>query len=515
MQNKHQHPVHGQPMHPTAHAHPASAQVPHHQHPHSTPAAHPPQHHARHPPHHGAQPPPLPDPASIHGVLEAPPKVHPIFASLLPQIQRAVAEEGYVTPTPIQSQSIPHLLAGRDLLGCAQTGTGKTAAFVLPILQYLVQNRKPLTRGRTRVLVLAPTRELAAQIGDSIRAYGRHLHISHTVIFGGVGQRPQEVAIAHGLDIVVATPGRLLDLMEQGFVQLDAVEVFVLDEADRMLDMGFIRDIRKIIAKLPHKRQSLFFSATLQPEVISLARTLVHDPVHVTITPEQPTVEKIAQKIMFVDRGSKEALLVSLLKASGMNRVIVFTQQKHAANKVCEKLNKAGITAAAIHGNKSQSARTAALAGFKTGKVRVLVATDIAARGIDVDGITHVVNYHMPVEPETYVHRIGRTARAGAEGDAISFCSPDERDYLRDIERLIHQAIPVDMQHAFHSETARNATGAAARPPPKGQRGGGGGQRGGGHRQGGGHKPHGGGGGGGFKPSRPSFHGTRSFGGRR
>ena len=507
MQNQHPHPVHGHSMHPTAHAKPASTQHPHAQHPHPHPA-----HAAPTPPPHVAQPPPLPDPASIHGLLETPPNTHPIFAMLLPQIQRAVAEEGYVTPTPIQVQSIPHLLAGRDLLGCAQTGTGKTAAFVLPILQYLVQNRKPLTRGRARVLVLAPTRELAAQIGDSIRAYGRHLHISHTVIFGGVGQRPQEVALSHGLDIVVATPGRLLDLMQQGFVNLDTVEVFVLDEADRMLDMGFIRDIRKVIARLPPKRQSLFFSATLQPEVVSLARTLVRDPVHVTITPEQPTVEKIAQKIMFVERGHKEALLVELLKAHNMNRVIVFTQMKHAANKVCERLNKAGITAAAIHGNKSQSARTAALAGFKTGHVRVLVATDIAARGIDVDGITHVVNYHMPVEPETYVHRIGRTARAGAEGDAISFCSPDERDYLRDVERLIHQAIPVDTQHAYHSETARHATGAAARPPPKGQRGGG--QRGGGHRQGGGgHKPNGGGGG--HKPGgRPSFHGSRSFGKR-
>ncbi len=503
MQSKHQPPVHGQPMHPTAHAHPASAQVPHHHHPHPVSAAHPPQRPA-------AQPPPLPDPASIHGTLEKAPYVHPIFASLLPQIQRAVAEEGYVTPTPIQVQSIPHLLAGRDLLGCAQTGTGKTAAFVLPILQYLTQNRKAFSRNRPRVLVLAPTRELAAQIGDSIRAYGRHLHITHTVIFGGVGQRPQEVALAHGLDFVVATPGRLLDLMQQGFAILDAVEVFVLDEADRMLDMGFIRDIRKIIAKLPPKRQSLFFSATLQPEVISLARTLVHDPVHVTITPEQPTVEKIAQKVLFVDRGHKETLLVDLLKAHDMNRVIVFTQMKHAANKVCEKLNKSGITAAAIHGNKSQSARTAALAGFKTGRVRVLVATDIAARGIDVDGITHVINYHMPVEPETYVHRIGRTARAGAEGDAISFCSPDERDYLRDIERLIHQEIPVDTQHAYHSEAARHATGAAARPPPKGQRGGGGGGRG--RQQQGGGRPHGGGGG--HKPGGSSFRGSRSFGKR-
>ncbi len=507
MQNKHPHPVHGHAMHPPAHAKPASAHPHHHPHP---AAAHAPQ-------QHGAQPPPLPDPASIHGLLEAPPRVHPIFAKLLPQIQRAVADEGYVTPTPIQIQSIPHLLEGRDLLGCAQTGTGKTAAFVLPMLQHLVQHRKPLARGRPRTLILAPTRELAAQIGDSIRAYGRHLHIAHTVIFGGVGQRPQEVALARGLDILVATPGRLLDLMNQGFVHLDAVEIFVLDEADRMLDMGFIRDIRKIIAKLPPHRQSLFFSATLQPEVVALAKTLVRDPVHVTITPEKPTVEKIAQKLLFVDRAHKEALLIQLLQNNGMDRVIVFAQQKHAANKVCQKLNNAGITAAAIHGNKSQSARTAALAGFKTGQVRVLVATDIAARGIDVDGITHVINYHMPIEPETYVHRIGRTARAGAEGDAISLCCAEERDFLRDIERLIRQQIPVETQHPFHSEAARHATGAAARPPPKGQRGGGQ------HRQqhGGGHKPHSGGQhkpshGGGHKPQgRAPFRGVRSFGGRR
>ena len=486
--------------HPLAHAH-HMPHTPQHK-PAPTQAAHPhPQ-----PPQHGTTPPPLLDAASIHGQLEAPPRTHPLFATLLPQIQRAVAEEGYVTPTPIQIQSIPHLLAGRDLLGCAQTGTGKTAAFTLPILQYLTQHKRQPVRNRPRVLILAPTRELAAQIGESIRAYGRHLHVTHTVIFGGVGQRPQEVALARGVDIVVATPGRLLDLMQQGFAVLDGVEVFVLDEADRMLDMGFIRDIRKIIAKLPAKRQSLFFSATLQPEVIALARTLVHDPVHVTITPEQLTVEKIAQKVLFVDRQNKDALLVQLLKDSGMDRVLVFAQMKHAANKVCEKLQRAGIAASAIHGNKSQSARTAALAGFKTGAVRVLVATDIAARGIDVDGITHVINYHLPIEAETYVHRIGRTARADAEGDAISLCSPDERDFLRAIERLVGQTIPVETQHAFHSETARHATGAAARPPPKGQRGGG-------HHQGGGHKPHSGGGG--HRPGRPQFRGSRSFGQRR
>jgi len=388
----------------------------------------------------------------------------------LPAIQRAAAEEGYHTPTPIQAQAIPHLLNGRDLLGCAQTGTGKTAAFTLPALDYLARNERPVYRGRPRALVLAPTRELAAQIGDSIRAYGRHLRIRHMVIFGGVGQRPQELALARGVEIAVATPGRLLDLMRQGFVKLDAVEIFVLDEADRMLDMGFIRDIRQVIAALPAQRQSLFFSATLQPEVVALARTLVRDPAQVTITPEQPAVEKIAQKVLFVDRAHKDALLVRLLKDTGMVRVLVFTQMKHAANKVCEKLQREGITASAIHGNKSQGARTSALAGFKTGAVRVLVATDIAARGLDVDGITHVINYHLPAEPETYVHRIGRTARAGAEGDALSFCHADERDALRAIERLLRAPIPVETNHPFHSEAARLATGAAARPPPRGLR---------------------------------------------
>ncbi len=397
----------------------------------------------------------------------APLSAHPAFQALLPQLQRAAAEEGYHTPTPIQVEAIPHLLKGRDLLGCAQTGTGKTAAFVLPTLDYLTRNSRVVGRGRPRVLILTPTRELAAQIGDSIRVYGRYLRISHTVIFGGVGQRPQEQALARGPEIVVATPGRLLDLMGQGFVKLDEIEVFVLDEADRMLDMGFIRDIKKVIAKLPTKRQTLFFSATLQPEVVALARTLVRDPVHVAIAPEQPTIEKIKQKVLFVDRGNKDDLLVRLLKDGEKSRVLVFTQMKHSANKVCEKLLRAGITASAIHGNKSQGARTTALAGFKRGEVRVLVATDIAARGIDVDGITHVINYHLPQDPETYVHRIGRTARAGADGDAISLCNADERDALRAIERLLRRPIPIEMGHEFHSEAARQATGDAARPPPR------------------------------------------------
>ncbi len=394
------------------------------------------------------------------------------FSLLLPTLQRAVAEEGYTIPTPIQEQAIPLLLAGRDVLGCAQTGTGKTAAFVLPLLHYLSEHRRPVTAGRPRALILAPTRELAAQIGDSIRTYGRHVRASHTVIFGGVSQHHQVLALRGGVDIVVATPGRLLDLMQQGFIRLDDVEYFVLDEADRMLDMGFLPDMRRVIAKLPAKRQSLFFSATLTQEALALARTLVHDAAHVSVAPEQPTVEKIAQSILFVSKTDKDALLVDLLRKPSMDKVIVFTLRKHIANKVTDKLNAAGIAAAAIHGNKSQGARTQALGGFREGRVRVLVATDIAARGIDVDGITHVVNYELPNEPETYVHRIGRTARAGADGDAVSFCCAEERDYLRDIERLLRRPIPVNIQHGYHCESARLATGAAARPPPKQQGGG-------------------------------------------
>ena len=403
-----------------------------------------------------------------------------VFAALLPELQRAVAEEGYTVPTPIQAKAIPHLLEGRDLIGCAQTGTGKTAAFMLPILQYLSQNRRPPPARRTRVLVLAPTRELAAQIDAIAAAYGRHLRFRHAVVFGGVSQFQQVQALNRGLDILVATPGRLLDLMQQGHAGLDAVEIFVLDEADRMLDMGFFPDIKRVIAKLPSRRRSLFFSATMEPEVVALARTLVHDAVHVTIAHEAPAVERIVQKVMFVDRDRKDALLASLLADSRWDRVLVFTQMKHMANKVAKKLGNAGIAAAVIHGNKSQGARTEALASFKDGRVRVLVATDIAARGLDVDGISHVINYDLPLEPEVYIHRIGRTARAGAGGDAVSFCSASERDLLRAIEKTIRAAVPVDAAHKFHSEAASRATGADARPAPKEQRGGGNG-RGRGH----------------------------------
>ena len=400
-------------------------------------------------------------------VSPAPSAPASVFTGLLPELRRALAEEGYATPTPIQEQAIPRLLQGRDMIGCAQTGTGKTAAFTLPILQYLTRQKRRSLGGRPRVLIMAPTRELAAQIGASVATYGRHLHVTHAVIFGGVGQNPQVQALSRGIDILVATPGRLLDLMQQGHLTLDAVEVFVLDEADRMLDMGFLPDIRRIISRLPAKRQSLFFSATMEPEVVKLARTLVHDAVHVTIAHEAPAVERIVQKVLFVDRNDKDALLAALLGNARWDRVLVFTQTKHMANKVVKKLCEARINAAAIHGNKSQSARTEALAKFKQGRVRVLVATDIAARGLDIDDISHVINYDLPVEPETYIHRIGRTARAGAGGDAVSFCSANERDYLRCIERLIRQQVPVDSGHSLHSESARRASGPDARPAPK------------------------------------------------
>jgi ATP-dependent RNA helicase RhlE len=418
------------------------------------------------------------------------PAVPPPFDQLLPELQRTLAQEGYHTPTPIQTQAIPHLLAGRDLIGCAQTGTGKTAAFTLPLLQHLIKNRQAPQPGHPRALILAPTRELAAQIGESIATYGRGLRLHHWVIFGGVGQHPQVQAVRRGLDILVATPGRLIDLMNQGHVNLKNVEILILDEADRMLDMGFLPDIRRIINRVPPRRQSLLFSATMSPDIRELANSLVHEAVTVTISPEKPAVDRIAQKILFVDKNNKPALLTKLLAGTDLDKVVVFARTKHGADKIARKLESAGVTCAAIHGNKGQGARTSALAGFRAGKVRVLVATDIAARGLDVDGITHVINYDLPNEPETYVHRIGRTARAGAEGDAISFCSAEERDDLRAIEKLIRIAIPVDLDHGFHDANAQHAKGdAARRPPPGGNRGGG--QRGG-HRgspRGGGPKP--------------------------
>ncbi|RKZ04068.1 ATP-dependent helicase [Candidatus Fermentibacteria bacterium] len=377
-----------------------------------------------------------------------------VFGSLIPAIQQAVSVEGYVTPTPIQEQCIPHLLEGRDLIGTAQTGTGKTAAFTLPLLQRLARHSRRPRRGTPRALILAPTRELAAQIGNSVQTYGKYLNLQHTVIFGGVKQYSQVKTLNRGVDVLVATPGRLLDLIQQGFIHLDEVEVFILDEVDRMLDMGFIHDINRVLAEIPPTRQTLFFSATMAPKMELLAKTMVTNPVRVTIEPEKPTVDSISQKVLFVEKANKDALLASLLNDRKVKKAIVFTQMKHTANKVVKKLASSGIYGTAIHGNKSQAMRTKALDGFKKGRYRVLVATDVAARGLDVDDITHVFNYDLPVESETYVHRIGRTARAGADGDAVSFCSSEERYYLREIEKLLGNQVPADMSHEFHSEEA-------------------------------------------------------------
>jgi ATP-dependent RNA helicase RhlE len=399
-----------------------------------------------------------------------------VFSALIPDIQRAVAAEGYVTPTPIQKQCIPHLLDSKDLLGIAQTGTGKTAAFTLPLLQRLARNKRRPAKGTPRALILAPTRELAAQIGESIQTYGRHLHVSHTVIYGGVSQFHQIKALHRGVDILVATPGRLLDLVQQGFVHLNEVEVFILDEGDRMLDMGFMPDIKRVLSYIPARRQTLFFSATMPPKIEALANAMAHNPVRVSIEPDKPAVERIAQKVLFVGKRDKDALLASLLSDPQINKALVFTQMKHAANRVMKKLRNAGIHGAVIHGNKSQAARTMALEGFKRGRFRVLVATDVAARGLDVDDITHVINYDLPVEAVTYVHRIGRTARAGADGSAISFCSAEERAYLRDIERLLGKPVPAEMEHAFHCDKAFRSNQSA---PKTFDRGGGRGQKGG------------------------------------
>ncbi len=371
---------------------------------------------------------------------------------LIDPLLRAVRAEGYETPTPIQQQAIPHVLVGRDLLGCAQTGTGKTAAFALPILQRLSALRRGRPTPRTpRVLVLTPTRELATQIGDSFATYGRHTGTTHTVIFGGVGQGPQVHAMRRGVDILVATPGRLLDLMDQREINLTQVEIFVLDEADRMLDMGFIHDVRRVVATLPRQRQTLFFSATMPDDIQSLAQTILTDPVRVEVAPVASTAERIEQSVYFVEKGDKRALLANLLRDPAITRVLVFTRTKHGANKVVKELGQVSIQAEAIHGNKSQSARERALENFKRGTTRVLVATDIAARGIDVEGISHVINYDLPNIPESYVHRIGRTARAGADGIAISFCDQEERAYLKDIERLIRQRVTVVQEHPFRS----------------------------------------------------------------
>ncbi|MBI5503618.1 MAG: DEAD/DEAH box helicase [Deltaproteobacteria bacterium] len=356
---------------------------------------------------------------------------------------RALAAKQYTTPTPIQARTIPALLEGKDLLGIAQTGTGKTAAFVVPILQRLTASNQRARQFAPRALILAPTRELAVQIGDSIAVYGRNLSIRHAVIFGGVSQSPQVAALTRGIDIAVATPGRLLDLLSQRYVRLDSVEYLVLDEADRMLDMGFARDLRKIVAALPKKRQSLLFSATMPSDIAHLAGEMLINPVRVDVSPKEPTVQRVEQRVHFVDSTKKRALLTRLLGNPALSRVIVFTRTKHGANRVAEQLDRAGVLAEAIHGNKSQNARQRALEGFRSGRARVLVATDVAARGIDISGVTHVINYELPNEAESYVHRIGRTARAGASGVALSFCDPSERNYLRGIEKLTGRRLTV------------------------------------------------------------------------
>ncbi len=371
---------------------------------------------------------------------------------LIEPLFRAVAGQGYTKPTPIQAQAIPRLLEGRDVLGIAQTGTGKTCAFALPMLQHLAQKNKKHPPKGARTLILTPTRELAVQIADDFAIYGKNLnHIKRTIIHGGVSQGPQVSAMASGTDVLIATPGRLLDLINQRRVDLSAVEIFVLDEADRMLDMGFIRDVQKIVRTLPKDRQTLLFSATMPDAVADLVKTLLRNHERIEVTPPSTTVERIAQKVMFVSRDNKRHLLADLLKDGAITRAIVFTRTKHCANRVAEQLQKGGFSADAIHGNKSQNARQRSLNAFKDGKVRVLVATDIAARGIDVDGVSHVINFEMPVEPESYVHRIGRTARAGMDGIAISFCDREEMSHLRAIERQIRQPVPVDEKHAYHA----------------------------------------------------------------
>jgi ATP-dependent RNA helicase RhlE len=368
---------------------------------------------------------------------------------IIEPILRSLKEEGYTTPTPIQAQAIPIVLQGTDLLGCAQTGTGKTAAFAIPILQLLSRDKTFDRKKKIRSLIVTPTRELAIQIAESFSNYGRHTGLTNTVIFGGVGQNPQVQTLQRGVDILIATPGRLLDLMNQGYISLKDIEIFVLDEADRMLDMGFIHDVKKLLQVLPQRRQSLFFSATMPPEIVKLANTILSNPKKVEVTPVSSTAETIKQFIYFVDKGNKNALLTELLKDQNIKTALVFTRTKHGADKVVKVLAKSNIKAEAIHGNKAQNARQRALSNFKAQTTRVLVATDIAARGIDVDDLQYVINYEIPNIAETYVHRIGRTGRAGANGTAFSFCDAEERSYLRDIEKLISKKIPVVDNHPY------------------------------------------------------------------
>jgi len=371
--------------------------------------------------------------------------------NLIEPIKLALAAEGYTTPTPIQQQSIPIVLAGKDLLGVAQTGTGKTAAFSIPIIQKLYQNRDLNRKGRRKIkaLIVTPTRELAIQIGESIAAYGANTDLRHTVIFGGVKQGRQTDELHNGVDILVATPGRLLDLITQGFITLNAIEIFVLDEADRMLDMGFVHDVKRLITLLPKQRQSLFFSATMPDEIVKLASTILHNPSSVSVTPVSSTADTINQFLYYVDKKDKNALLLDILNDKKIETALVFTRTKHGADKVVKVLLAKGIKAEALHGNKAQNARQRALTNFKSKETRVLVATDIAARGIDVDDLAYVINFEIPNIPETYVHRIGRTGRAGANGTALSFCEDEELTYLKDIQRLIGKKIPVIDEHPY------------------------------------------------------------------
>ncbi|MBC7743493.1 MAG: DEAD/DEAH box helicase [Flavobacterium sp.] len=374
---------------------------------------------------------------------------------LIKPLLSALQAEGYISPTPIQEQAIPIILERQDLLGCAQTGTGKTAAFALPILQLLQAD--PFYGKEPRMiktLILTPTRELAIQIGESFKAYGRNLTLKQTVIFGGVSQGPQTLKLKHGVDILIATPGRLLDLMNQGFVSLHHVKIFVLDEADRMLDMGFIHDVKKVIAKIPQKRQTLFFSATMPPEIQKLSQSILTNPQKVEVTPAATTAETVEQGIYYVEKSDKKKLLIHILNDKSVKTALVFARTKHGADKIVKDLVKAGVKAEAIHGNKSQNARQNALNNFKSGKIKALVATDIAARGIDIDALAHVINYELPNIPETYVHRIGRTGRAGASGKAFSFCDDEEMDYLKDIQKLIGQIIPVIEDQPYHMRGA-------------------------------------------------------------
>lgn len=400
---------------------------------------------------------------------------------LIAPVQKALAEEKYQTPTPIQAQTIPAALDKRDVLGCAQTGTGKTAAFALPILNRLgAANRKAIPH-RPFVLVLAPTRELAIQIGESFATYGRHLRLRQGLIFGGVKQTGQVKVLKRGAHILVATPGRLLDLMNQGMVDLGSLETFVLDEADRMLDMGFLPDLKRIINKLPKQRQSLFFSATMPPNIVKLSERLLTDPVRVNVTPKQRSVKKINQQLFFVEKREKKTLLKKILKGDDVDRALVFTKTKRGANMLTRQLDEGGFRAAVIHGNKSQNARQRALEAFRSKKVRILVATDVAARGIDIDGITHVVNYDLPIEAEAYVHRIGRTGRAGAEGIALSFCGSGEREELAAIERLIGHKVPMapdQPRGAGSREDSPRSSGGNGKPSRRGKGPGGKGQGG-------------------------------------